>query len=75
MDRVDATTQALLNSADIGANDVDQVVCTGGSSQLVPVQRWLSYIFPGRVQDVDYYCSIAGGLAIANACEREFSGV
>ncbi len=75
MDRVDATTQALLNSADIGANDVDQVVCTGGSSQLVPVQRWLSDIFPGRVQDFDYYRSIAGGLAIANACEREFSGV
>ena len=59
------------------AEDVDQVVCTGGSSQLVPVQRWLARTFPGRVEDewVDYYRSIAGGLAIANRCERELAAV
>ena len=75
MARVDATARALLDDAGIDAADVDQVVCTGGSSQLVPVQRWLARTFPGRVEDFDYYRSIAGGLAIANACERELAAV
>ena len=75
MERVDATARALLADAGIDAGDVDQVVCTGGSSQLVPVQRWLAEVFPDRVEDFDYYRSIAGGLAIANACERELAAV
>lgn len=75
LERVEETTRALLDDAGIKAADVDQVVRTGGSSQLVPVQRWLAETFPGRVEDFDYYRSIAGGLAIANACERELETV
>lgn len=75
MDQVEATARALLRDAGIDVDDVDQVVCTGGSSQLVPVQRWLTETFPGRVEDFDYYRSIAGGLAIANACEREMAAI
>ena len=75
LERVDATARALLDQAGLTAADVDQVVCTGGSSQLAPVQGWLRRTFPGRVEDFDYYRSIAGGLAIANAGERELAAV
>ena len=75
MERIGATARALLDDAGLDAEEVDQVVCTGGSSQLVPVQRWLAETFPGRVKDFDYYRSIAGGLAIANACDRELRSV
>ena len=43
------------------------MVCTGGSSQLLPVQARLEELFPGRIVRFDFYRSIAGGLALANA--------
>ena len=73
MEKINATAQLLLDDSGLDAKAVDRVVCTGGSSQLVPVQSWLEETFPGRVEDFDYYRSIAGGLAIANACERELA--
>ena len=58
---------SLLVTAGLDAADVDRVVCTGGSSQLLPVQARLEQLFPGRIERFDFYRSIAGGLAIASA--------
>ena len=58
---------SLLKRTGTRAADVERVVCTGGSSQLIPVQRQLERLFPRRIVEFDYYRSIAAGLAIANA--------
>jgi hypothetical chaperone protein len=64
---IDGVVDSLLVSAGVTADQIDRVVCTGGSSQLLPVQERLEEIFPGRIVRFDYYRSIAGGLAIASA--------
>lgn len=57
----------LLDKASVCAGHIDRVICTGGSSQLLPVYNELEALFPGRVQRFDFYRSIAGGLAIASS--------
>ncbi len=64
---IDAVVAALLHRTGVAAEQVDRVVCTGGSSQLLPVQARLEELFPGRIVRFDFYRSIAGGLALANA--------
>ena len=64
---IDSVIANLLATAGLAAADVDRVVCTGGSSQLLPVQARLEQLFPGRIERFDFYRSIAGGLAIASA--------
>ena len=64
---IDNVIGSLLATARVQPEQVDRVVCTGGSSQLLPVQARLEQLFPGRIQRFDFYRSIAGGLAIASA--------
>ena len=67
MDEIDAVVAALLDKTGVSAEEIHRVVCTGGSSQLLPVQARLEELFPGRIVRFDFYRSIAGGLALANA--------
>ena len=65
--QIQELVDSLLKRTGTQAGDIERVVCTGGSSQLVPVQRMLERQFSGRIVKFDYYRSIAAGLAIANA--------
>jgi hypothetical chaperone protein len=56
----------VLAQARLMPAEVDQVVRTGGSSQIVAVKDLLETIFPGRVTEHDPFTSVAGGLAIAD---------
>ncbi|MEY2853604.1 MAG: hypothetical protein RL030_736 [Pseudomonadota bacterium] len=56
----------VLASAGRHAQDVDVVIRTGGTSEIVAVRRLLEEQFPGRVVGHDPFTSVAGGLAIAN---------
>ena len=67
VDEIDAVVATLLDKTRVSAEQVHRVVCTGGSSQLLPVQARLEELFPGRIVRFDFYRSIAGGLALANA--------
>ena len=67
VDEIDAVVAALLDKTGVSAEEIHRVVCTGGSSQLLPVQARLEELFPGRIVRFDFYRSIAGGLALANA--------
>jgi hypothetical chaperone protein len=58
--------QQVLARANLHAEEVDQVVRTGGSSQIVAVRQLLEQFFPGKVTAHDPFTSVAGGLAIAN---------
>jgi hypothetical chaperone protein len=55
-----------LNRAKLKPDEIDLVVRTGGSSQIVAVKLLLERFFPGKVTEHDPFTSVAGGLAIAN---------
>jgi hypothetical chaperone protein len=65
-----ATLSQLIDSviADAGLEDgdIDLVIRTGGSSEILAVRRLLEDRFPGKVTVHDPFTSVAGGLAIAN---------
>jgi hypothetical chaperone protein len=63
---VQDSLEATLVSAGIGADAVDIVLCTGGSSLIPAVHRILDDHFPGKVVEHDPFTSVAAGLAIAN---------
>ncbi len=65
--QVEATVDSVLARAECGADDVDVVVRTGGSSLIPAVADLLERRFPGRVVDHDPFGSVADGLAIAAA--------
>ncbi len=67
VDEIETAVTALLERTGVPAERIHRVVCTGGSSQLLPVQALLEELFPGRIERFDFYRSIAGGLALANA--------
>jgi len=56
----------VLERARVQRQDVDVVVRTGGSSQIVAVKNLLDSYFPGKVTEHDPFTSVAAGLAIAN---------
>jgi hypothetical chaperone protein len=56
----------VLSAADLHREQVDLVVRTGGSSQIVAVRDLLEGFFPGKVMEHDPFTSVAGGLAIAD---------
>jgi len=66
MERVRATIGQTLARADCDSDEIDAVVCTGGSSRLPPVRQVLESLFPGRLVEHDPFTGIAAGLAIAN---------
>ena len=55
-----------LAKCGLGANSIDLVLRTGGSSLIPAVRRILEERFPGRVVEHDPFTSVAAGLAIAD---------
>ncbi|HEY5647619.1 MAG TPA: Hsp70 family protein, partial [Pseudomonadales bacterium] len=64
--QVDQALGDTLSSAGLMEQDIDIVLCTGGSSLIPAVQRILDDHFPGRVVEHDPFTSVAAGLAIAS---------
>jgi hypothetical chaperone protein len=60
-----------LRAASLRDEQVDAVVCTGGSSRIPAVRRALDELLPGRVVEHDTFTSIAAGLAIASHAAYE----
>ena len=56
----------VLDQAGLQPRDVDMVVRTGGTSQIVAVRQLLEELFEGRVVAHDPFTSVAAGLAIAS---------
>jgi hypothetical chaperone protein len=56
----------VIYDARISLTDIDVVIRTGGSSQIVAVKELLEARFPGKVTEHDPFTSVAGGLAVAN---------
>jgi hypothetical chaperone protein len=57
---------AVVSEAGLMPADIDRVIRTGGSSQIVAVKELLEGLFPGKVTAHDPFTSVAGGLAVAN---------
>jgi hypothetical chaperone protein len=58
--------QVVLERACLAAGEVDVVIRTGGTSEIVAVRSLLEELFPGRVEGHDPFTSVACGLAVAN---------
>jgi hypothetical chaperone protein len=56
----------VIDDARIASADIDVVIRTGGSSQIVAVKELLEARFPDKVTEHDPFTSVAGGLAVAN---------
>ena len=56
----------VLDQAGLQAQDIDMVVRTGGTSQIVAVRELLESLFEGRVVAHDPFTRVAAGLAIAS---------
>jgi len=56
----------VVAAAGLRYSDIDVVIRTGGSSQIVAVKELLERCFPGKVTVHDPFTSVAGGLAIAS---------
>jgi hypothetical chaperone protein len=56
----------VIDDARISPADIDVVIRTGGSSQIVAVKELLEARFPDKVTEHDPFTSVAGGLAVAN---------
>jgi len=56
----------LLDRACLAPGEVDVVIRTGGTSQIVAVRALLENLFPGKVEEHDPFTSVACGLAIAS---------
>jgi hypothetical chaperone protein len=63
----------VLASAGLQFADIDLVIRTGGSSQIVAVKDLLEALFPHKVTAHDPFTSVAGGLAVANYHGYEWS--
>ena len=57
---------SVVSKAGLRHQDIDLVIRTGGSSQIVAVKNLLEASFPGKVTVHDPFTSVAGGLAVAN---------
>ncbi len=56
----------VLERACMSAGEIDVVIRTGGTSEIVAVRALLEGLFPQRVEGHDPFTSVACGLAIAN---------
>jgi hypothetical chaperone protein len=66
MDRLSGLIYQVVDRANLPIDRIDQVVRTGGSSQIVAVRQLLERVFPDKVTEHDPFTSVAGGLAIAD---------
>jgi hypothetical chaperone protein len=66
--RIDATIDECLSAAGLGAEDVTEVVTTGGSSKIPAVRALLSRRFSlATLRDADPFGAVAAGLALLDA--------
>jgi hypothetical chaperone protein len=56
----------VVGRSDLSIGEIDLVVRTGGSSQIVAVKQLLEQLFPDKVSEHDPFTSVAGGLALAD---------
>ena len=63
---IELVIDSVLLDANCKPTEVDMVIRTGGSSQIVAVRRLLENRFPNRVTEHDPFSSVAAGLAIAS---------
>lgn len=68
-----AALDTTLIQSGIAADQVDRVICVGGSTQLSAVKAVLQRRFPGRVVDHEIFTSVAAGLAIRDWQRRQQS--
>lgn len=66
LNQVRNSLRTTLDNAEMPAEQVDIVLCTGGSSLIPAVRQILEDHFPGKVVEHDPFTSVAAGLAIAN---------
>ena len=66
MSRLSELIHQVVARANLSMSDIDLVVRTGGSSQIVAVRQLLERLFPDKVTEHDPFTSVAGGLAIAD---------
>lgn len=66
MTAFDELIDKVLSKAALNAAEIDSVIRTGGSSQIVAVKDLLEARFPDKVTEHDPFTSVAGGLAVAN---------
>jgi hypothetical chaperone protein len=66
LQRIGRLVHQTLDQAKLKPGQIDLVVRTGGSSQIVAVRQLLEQFFPGKVTEHDPFTGVAGGLAIAN---------
>ncbi len=64
--RVDQATMETLQLANLRSDEIDIVLCTGGSSLIPAYRQTLERRFPSKLVDLDPFGSVAAGLAIAN---------
>ncbi len=65
-------TDEVLLAAKLGADEIDVVMRTGGSSLIAAVRDQLEDRFPGKVTEHDPFTSVAVGLAIASYHDYQF---
>jgi hypothetical chaperone protein len=58
--------ETVLARACRAPGQIDVVIRTGGTSEIVAVRELLESLFPGRVEGHDPFTSVACGLAIAS---------
>jgi hypothetical chaperone protein len=63
---LDQLIGSVIAAAGLSPTEIDLVIRTGGSSQIVAVKNLLEARFAGRVTAHDPFTSVAGGLAVAN---------
>lgn len=64
--QVDDVVRETLERCGLRADQVDAVVCTGGSSRIPAVRRHVESLLPAPVVEHDSFTSIAAGLALAS---------
>lgn len=66
LDRFGRAIDETLDTARLGASDIDLVLRTGGSCLIPAFENILLQRFPGKVVDQNPFTSVAAGLAIAD---------
>ena len=66
LESIEGIVRRVVSSANLKMSDIDVVIRTGGSSQIMAVREILERLFPGKVTEHDPFTSVAAGLAIAS---------
>ncbi len=73
LERTRECVQTVLEHACITAGEVDVVIRTGGTSEIVAVRALLEELFANKVEGHDPFTSVACGLAIASHGGHRFA--